>query len=564
MGAVRMLGWSEMQRRWRSIVVLTVLVGFAGAVVLTLVAGARRTDSAVARFEAASRSANLEITAGNATPAELRDFERTPGVAAVGRLRQLTMVVDDGQFLATGAQVDDQFGRTVDRPRVIEGRRANLDDPDEITIGESLAEQMHKGVGDTLTFRTYSPDDIEALTQGEDRPPLGPKVRFHVVGIVRRPLDLGGRAVMGGVLVPTTAFYEQTRDTIGSFAGSILRVRTEHGADDIPRVSAAARSLFGKQEAFNVATVAVEGATAQHAIDVTVIALLVAAAVAALAALVGIGIALSREISLADVDQLTLWALGLGPRHRAAAAGSVGVPVAIGGALLAVVGAILASPLFPIGIARKAEPQTGIHVDGLVLAAGFVVLVVVVLAMGLVDGMRTARAARQASAARGPTAAARAVADLRIAPTARIGMQFALDRGHGRRPHPVRSSLVGATFGVLVVVAVLVFGASLDHVIDSPKAYGWTWDLVASDTEATQESVACSPVDTRLTELASVSAVVSICSAEVQVGGHPAPGWGFTDLRGHIGPAIIDGRARARRRGGARRGDPHRDRRERW
>ena len=72
MGALRMLGWSELRRRWRSIVVLTVLVGFAGAVVLALVAGARRTDSAVARFETAQPSRpTVEIDAGDTTPAEL-------------------------------------------------------------------------------------------------------------------------------------------------------------------------------------------------------------------------------------------------------------------------------------------------------------------------------------------------------------------------------------------------------------------------------------------------------------------------------------------------------------
>jgi ABC-type lipoprotein release transport system permease subunit len=545
MGAIAMLTRSELRRRWRSVVVLTLLVGFAGAVVLALAAGARRTDSAVSRFESESRAADLEITAGPATDAELEEFARTPGVAAIGRLRQLTMVVDDGQFLATGAQVDDQFGDAVDRPRVVEGRLAHLDDPTEITIGESLAEQLGKRVGDTLHFRTYSPADIEALVRGEDAPPAGPKVTFRIVGIVRRPLDLGGRAAMGGVLVPTTAFYEQTRDTIGSFAGWILRVRTEHGESDIAAVSAAARRLFGRQDAFNVATVVVEGATAQHAIDVTVIALLIAAAVAALAGLVGIGIALSREISLADGDQPTLWALGLGPRARAVSAAAVGIPVALGGALLAVVGAIAASPLFPIGIARKAEPSLGVDLDAFVLGVGFVAIAVVLLVMAFVDGARTARAARPVTDTRRPTAVARVMTDLRVAPTARIGMQFALDRGHGRRPLPVRSSVAGAAFGVLVVVAVLVFGASLQHVIDTPAAYGWTWDLVASDTAAQQEAVACDVVGTRLTELTAVADAISVCNVEVQVDGRPVQGWGFTDLKGHIEPAIVDGRAPA-------------------
>ncbi|HEU5306840.1 MAG TPA: hypothetical protein VFW97_05910, partial [Acidimicrobiia bacterium] len=61
MGAVRMLARSELRRRWRSVVVLTLLVGVSGAVVLALIAGARRTESSLARFERESRAADLEL-----------------------------------------------------------------------------------------------------------------------------------------------------------------------------------------------------------------------------------------------------------------------------------------------------------------------------------------------------------------------------------------------------------------------------------------------------------------------------------------------------------------------
>ena len=68
MGAVRLLARSELRRRWRSVVVLTLLVGFVGAVVLALLAGARRTDTSLQRFEHASRVGTVEINAGEASP----------------------------------------------------------------------------------------------------------------------------------------------------------------------------------------------------------------------------------------------------------------------------------------------------------------------------------------------------------------------------------------------------------------------------------------------------------------------------------------------------------------
>ena len=238
-----MLARSELRRRWRSVVVLTLLVGFSGAVVLALVAGARRTESSLARFESASRSADVEFDAGDVTPAQVDELRRVPGVAAVAQLQQLTLISRNGpfqnQFLPTAAQIDRRFGTQVDRARIIEGRAVHLDAVNEITISESLASALHVGVGDDLSFASFSPSDIE---QADDAIAAhGPRVRLRIVGIVRRPLDLGGRGATGGVIVPTPAFLDALPDEIGSFSGAVLRVRTEHGSADVDRVTRAAR-----------------------------------------------------------------------------------------------------------------------------------------------------------------------------------------------------------------------------------------------------------------------------------------------------------------------------------
>ena len=374
---------------------LTLLVGFVGAVVLALVGGARRTDTSLARFEAWSRAASAEIDAGDATPAQIARLRRVPGVAAVAELYQLTLV-SASRFLAVAGQVDDRFGSDVDRARVVDGRLADQTRSDEITIGESLASEMHLEVGDRLTFHSYAPADIEVAraNNATDPKPHGPDVSFRVVGIVRRPLDLGGRGTAGGVVVPTAAFVGKYRDQIGSFGGSILRVRTEHGDADLPRVTRAAKRIFGGSEVFSLQSLSIEGQGAQNAIDVTTVGLYLAAAVAALTGLVGMGIALSREIALADGDQLTLSALGVRPRSRMLAAAAVGVPVAVAGAAFALVGATVASQWFPIGIAAEAEPDPGIRVDSLALAIGAAVVLLVVLAISVVAAARTARASR--------------------------------------------------------------------------------------------------------------------------------------------------------------------------
>ena len=543
MSAVLLLARSELRRRWRSVVVLTLLVGFSGAVVLALWAGARRTDTSLQRFDEASRSASVEVTAGDATPAQVDELRRTPGVEAVAEVRQLTLLVQ-GQFLATASQVDDRFGTVVDRARVIEGRLADQTKADEITIGEQLARQLRIGVGDRLRFKSYTPEDIAEiqLNNAVPPPPHGPDIALRIVGIVRRPLDLGGRGASGGVLVPTKAFTDEYRDRIGSFAGSILRVRTERAAD-VPSVSRAAQRIFGDDDVFAIQPLGIEGQGAQDAIDVATVGLYVAAAIAAVVGLVGLGIALSREIALVDGDQLTLRALGMQPRARVLAAAAVGIPVAIAGAILAFLGAVLLSPLFPIGVGALAEPDPGLDVDVAALVLGTLGVLVAVGVLALLSAARLAKAGRGAREGRRPSRAAAAACDLGAAPPVSVGVQFALDQGRARPALPVRSSLIGATSGILVVVGVLVFSASLDHLVSTPRAYGWTWDTTAGDLSIEAPENDCGPIVTKLVDEPVVSDVAAVCTSAVNIAGRPITAWGFQQLRGRIDPLIVEGRA---------------------
>jgi hypothetical protein len=541
-----MLARAELRPRWRSVVVLSLMVGFVGAVVLALVGGARRTDTSLARFEATSRSAQVEIDVGDTTPAKIDQLRHAPGVAAVAELYQLPLLFG-GQFLAVAGQVDRRFGVDVDRARVIDGRLPDQTRVEEVAIGESLAAQRHLRVGDRLHFHSFSPADIAAAraNNAEAPSPHGPDVSFRVVGIVRRPLDLGGRGAAGGVVVPTVAFVEKYRDILGTFGGSILRVRTEHGAVDLPRVTRAARRILGGSGTYSLQSLGVEGQGAQNAIDVTTAGLYLAAAVAAATGLVGMGIALSREIALVDGDQRTLSALGLQTRSRVVAASAVGLPAAAVGALLAVAGALLASPLFPIGVAAQAEPDPGIRIDTQVLVLGGLAVLLVVLVISVLAAQRTARITRPAREPTRPLFSVRAVSQVGAPPPLVAGTRFALDKGSGRTALPVRSSLVGATFGVLVLVAVLVFSASLEHLVSTPAAYGWTWDTTAGDVASSQPANDCGPIRTRLVDVRLLSAVASVCSSSVEIGGRPVPGWGFAQLRGEIQPQIIEGRVPA-------------------
>jgi ABC-type lipoprotein release transport system permease subunit len=545
--AAWMLGRINMRRRWRAITALTVLIGFAGTVVLAAAAGARRTSTSFDRFQQYSRAADVEVLVNGATEAQLRAFEQSEQVRDVARLRQLTLVVNGDSDLPIAAALDERFGTVVDRPRVVEGRLARLTESDEIVIGELLAERLGVRVGGELTAESYSPQQIEQFQRGENAgPPNGPTVRLHVVGLVRRPLDLAGRGAAGGVLVPTPAFNERYGDKIGSFSGHVLRVRTRNGAADVPTVIERARVLFRDAENLDVQGLAIETEGTRDAIDVLRVAIALFAAIGGVAAAAFIAIICARQVRTVEQDQLTLAGLGMARRFRLLAAASPAVVAALGGAALAAVGAALASSLFPVGVARKADPDLGLRIDSTVLGLGMAAIIIFVTLIASVVAMPATRAARGRRSTAAGSFVARFASRSGLAPAPATGVRFALDPGGGPRSAPVRSALAGAVFGVLGVASVLVFSNSLDHLGATPAAYGWSWDVLLlgnAPVAPAPHSNACGAVETSAADDAAFSTVAAICVYNVEVEGRPISGWSFQPVRGAIDPTIVRGRA---------------------
>jgi hypothetical protein len=430
----------------------------------------------------------------------------------------------------------------------VRGRHANPSAPLEVEISEALAADLGLDVGDPFEFASFTPDQTATALAGGDFPaPAGPEVALRVVGIVRRPLDLGARGAVGGVVVPTPAFVWEYRDRIGSFSGSLLRVRTDHGGEDVPRVVAAARRIFGvPPQAVQPLTIETEGT--RDAIDVLAVALWVFAGVATLAGVVTVGIVLSRRIAQGSVDQSTLRALGLTRRLRASAAGAAAMPIALGGGAVAVVGAALLSPRFPIGVARRAEPDAGFRIDATVLALGGVALCALVLTLAVVAARRATRRGVLDGGGDAPdrrsSPTARVAARLGLSPSSSAGLRMALEPGRGPTAVPVRSAVVGASFGVLGVVAVLTFAASLDTLVDTPDLWGRTWDIELYDSQGTKDGPGdCGPVTTRLTSEPMLDSVAAVCRFTVELETRSTTALGFTRLSGNLrSTTVVAGR----------------------
>jgi hypothetical protein len=108
---------------------------------------------------------------------------------------------------------------------------------------------------------------------------------------------------------------------------------------------------------------------------------------------------------------------------------------------------------------------------------------------------------------------------------------------------PVRSSIAGAAIAIAAMSAALTFGASLDHLLGTPRLYGWNWDgdvFHQFGGEIGDEVLPTLGADERLTEIA-----MGTFPQDVEMGadGLRVQVLGFQPVRGSIGPTVLEGRA---------------------
>ena len=104
---------------------------------------------------------------------------------------------------------------------------------------------------------------------------------------------------------------------------------------------------------------------------------------------------------------------------------------------------------------------------------------------------------------------------------------------------PVRSAILGATLTVVVVIATVVFGASLNSLVSHPRLYGWNWNYAlmagggAGDVPAAQSA-------RLLDHDASVAAWSGYWFGNLQVDGRTVPVLG-TSPGASVAPPVLTG-----------------------
>ncbi len=203
----------------------------------------------------------------------------------------------------------------------------------------------------------------------------------------------------------------------------------------------------------------------------------------------------------------------------------VGTAVALG---IAVAG----GTLDPVGSLGRAEPNPGFHVNVVLVAAAGAAVLGLLAAGAALAGFRVG-----AGTGRWSTRPGRMVARLGTMgapPTVLIGTGLAFEPGRGRTGVPTRSALLATGFAIAGLVGVMLFSSSLDRLTATPSRWGWSADLLVSDTGPA--------VVDRLRNDDRIAAVTTMDEFSVQLEGSTVTA---TVLRGapSSGWTLLDGRA---------------------
>jgi hypothetical protein len=461
--------------------------------VLAASAGARRTETAYARFINQSHEADVLVGIGCPPPAvapcaplhrafheqvvslpQVSSSASAPGLE-VFPVSNSGRIDYDVRFIA----LDDQrAGRAIYLEKLFAGHYPDLNDPSAIIVNRPMALAHHYHVGQVLRdFRVFP---------GENRPfqaSEGIPVTLRIAGIAigQNEVLTDANTPSGLQILATPAF---ARAHPGSEAFAFEQVFLRHGTTDLDSFRVSMQGIFNKLPpgpavfSNNAAGIA----RVEQAIRPQTLALTLFALIAGIAVLLVIGQALARQTSRDAVDYPVLHALGVTRRQLVAMALTRAAAVGIVGAVVGVGVAVLASPLTPIGYGQIAEPDPGfaVNVSWLMIGAAITIGAVILVALPPVwfstrhltgDTGFGARMSR-------PSSVTDRLAKMGAPPTSVVGAQLALERGRGRATVPVRTAIIGGAASIAIVAVVVTFGGNLDRLVGDPARYGQNSDAV--------------------------------------------------------------------------------------
>ena len=375
--------------------VLAMLVALASGIVMTAVAGADRAASALDRLLARTLPATVLV----APPTPGFDWAAVRALPEVQALTELVFspFEVDGRPAPSSMMfppADSEAMSSVERPVVLEGRLADPSRADEVVVTPAFTDSSRKGVGDTVSLRLFTPEQVDAghipaqvpttltdqvwiLTTEQAEASLatgvelettyhaaGPAVEATIVGVVRSPWfsdTLDG----DGFVVPSAGLYDDYSPYLLGANGSAsinAMVRLRGGEAVIPRFQSRVAEITGRSdiEVWNLASATEK---TRDVIRFEAASLIAFAVVAGLAATLLIGLAMARYAASTVSDLQMLTAVGITPRQSRRAALLRPTLAAARRVLVGGAAPILPSQWFPVGSASVVEQTPGPDVD---------------------------------------------------------------------------------------------------------------------------------------------------------------------------------------------------------
>ena len=534
LAVVRLLFRAELRQRWRSWLLLALLVALVGGLVLAGIAAGRRTAAA---FPAYLRVHGFDIIVYSATPQPT--LARLPDVASVTTVASLAAGAPTcsctHKIGESGFSLLDVSSAELPRvTKLVAGRMPDPSAPDQVLASFTM-EQDGVHVGTVMKVPMYSPAQESALVGDGNPAPRGPTLVLHVVGIEAAEVDFPGGAIVTNDLYGTPALARSISGRTAQYP--IYFIRLKDGAAGLPRFEAdlqAHGAVFGASEEDTAA------ATITSSIHPQAVGWWILAGLTALVGMIVIAQALVRQSAVEETDRRTLRALGVGSRRLFLVGMARTLFIAVVGAGGAVAFAFLLSPLTPVGEARLAEVSNGFAFDGLVLLLGAAAAIVAVLALGVAPAVLSARTRQRGETERTthPSRTAQFLTGLGAPPSVLIGVRHALERGRGRNAVPVVSTLLGAVLAVAALCATSIFGASLSHLTATPSLYGQPF---GAWVDVNGLPTASNSLLTSLVHDRAVTGISAGISGDVRINGKVVDALAGQSFRGPLLLTTVDG-----------------------
>ncbi len=543
-----------LRRGWTATIVLALLCGITAGLAMTAIEAGRRSSVAFDDFLEYAAPPDTQL---NVCPVEIQELspealrecgaylpsEERARIATLPEVDSVVIVSFAGISVAPASAPDDVLSeaamiayqdgppRNDGRQLVVRGRAAAPGAADEVVVNERLFRDLGISLGDEVIVTFPSEAEYELVPAERFH---GAQVRASVVGVTRGLADLGDSSASSfNQFLSLLAGPGVAKDVDNPRGFSAMFVTSRDG-DAAVAETAIREAIPDNLSNFAAAISDDELDPIRDAIRYESYGVILLGALAALAVAAFTGQAIARQTRNEWVDLPTLRALGVTTVQARQAAMLRTAVVALLALAVAVVTAIVLSPLGPAGVARRTVVDPGVAVDMTVLVVGALVLAVVLLGTAWL----TIR-----SAARRRTDGERGWMVGWLPPTVTAGLAMSRPSRRNDVGSPLTTAVVGATLALILIVAAVGVRASLDGLHDEPARVGAPWDLaiVAGDGDPRSDNA----LD-RLAELDVTAAAAGISGADVDIGGQVVwvhafvPVDGVADL---VPPPILSGRA---------------------